>query len=379
MNPRITSLRSPRKKGPFLGFPEKVNVEIGGFYASVYEPGIENGCVAIVIVPRAVHHPKMGGAQFVEVECRGPLVWRGPVVFDSDKNAVTFCDFVTPHAHVHPRQVTEPCGFGDRERMVEAALVEPAIRIEPKQDIGLLMPKCDLVKLSTHPGMDERRVPLRIPHGHIQGFVFVVIGAGAQFLLEVQRRGKTPIRRSSGHTVDHPCAESWLQCLGFEKWREVFTRCFFEQQLKIGHIHVAVKPGSNHCLGSFAEHVVAEVGPKVVQDTCTLVVRVPAVNLLVGHGRERMKPQVLDVAFFEHKLLIVFDQIHKSLVPIFPLHKKVTAVFRGTFLEPHVVVNGGSHEISPPVVAEFVGKQVAIRKCALLNHGSWIGDVGWDF
>ena len=92
-----------------------------------------------------------------------------------------------------------------------------------------------------------------------------------------------------------------------------------------------------------------------------------------------MESFVLHVAFFQHKLLVVFDQIHKGLVAVLPLHKKVAAVFRRPFLQPHVVVDGGGHQVAPPVVSQFVGEQVSVGEVALLHHEPGVGNVGGDF
>ena len=85
------------------------------------------------------------------------------------------------------------------------------------------------------------------------------------------------------------------------------------------------------------------------------------------------------MAFLKHKLLVVFDQIHEGLVAVFPLHKKVAAVFRRPFLQPHVVVDGGGHQVAPPVVAQFVGEQIAVGEVALLHHEPRVGNVGGNF
>ena len=92
-----------------------------------------------------------------------------------------------------------------------------------------------------------------------------------------------------------------------------------------------------------------------------------------------MESFVLHVAFFQHKLLVVFDQIHKGLVAVLPLHKKVAAVFRRPFLQPHVVVDGGGHQVAPPVVSQFVGEQVSVGEVALLHHEPGVGNVGGNF
>ena len=91
-----------------------------------------------------------------------------------------------------------------------------------------------------------------------------------------------------------------------------------------------------------------------------------------------MKPFVLHVAFLEHELLVVLDQINKRLVPVFPLHEKVAAVFGRALLEPHVVVDGGGNQIAPPMVPKLVRKQVAVGEVALFDHETGVGDVGRD-
>ena len=57
----------------------------------------------------------------------------------------------------------------------------------------------------------------------------------------------------------------------------------------------------------------------------------------------------------------------------------MAAVFCWAFFEPHVVVDRGGDQISPPVVAQLVGKEVAVGKGILLDHRPWVGDVGGDF
>ena len=203
--------------------------------------------------------------------------------------------------------------------------------------------------------------------------------ARAQLLVKVQGRGKAAVLGPSAHAVNDPRAESRLQGLCFEEGGQIFPRGLFEKHFKVGHVHVAVEARCDDVLARLTEHFVAEVRTKVVHDAGALVVGVSPVDVFVGHGREGVESFVLHVAFFQHKLLVVLDQIHKGLVSVFPLHEEVAAVFCGPFLQPHVVVDGGGHQVAPPVVSQFVGEQVSVGEVALLHHEPGVGNVGGNF
>ena len=82
-----------------------------------------------------------------------------------------------------------------------------------------------------------------------------------------------------------------------------------------------------------------------------------------------MEPQVLNVTFFQDKLLVVFHQIHEGLVAIFPLDKQMAAVFCWAFFEPHVVVDRGGDQISPPVVASRGQRCRWQAFCSIIDRG----------
>ena len=379
MDPRCTSARPPREEGALFCVPIEPGVEVGVVVADVVESGVQEGRAVAALFPRAVHHPKVGVAQTLHILCRRTLIWGGPVVLHADQDAVFFGDVVAPHTHVYPWQVAQARWLRDGEGVVKAALVELSISIQAEQDEGFFVLKGDLVKLSSDAGVHQRGVPLGVPQRHVQGLVFVEARARAQLLVQVQRRGKATILGPCTHTVNDPSAEPGLQGLCFEEGGQIFPRGLFEEHFEIGHVHVAVKARRNDILARLAKDIVSEVCPEVVHDAGAFVIGVSPVDVFVGHGRKGVESFVLHVAFFQYKLLVVFDQIHKGFVSVFPLHKKVAAVFRGPFFQPHVVVNGWGHQISPPVVPQFVGEQVAVGEVALLHHEAWVGNVGWDF
>ena len=197
--------------------------------------------------------------------------------------------------------------------------------------------------------------------------------------MQVKGGGEASVVRGGGDAVHDPCAEPGLQDLGVEKGRQILATRFFQQHLEIGDVHVAVEARADDVLHGLAVQGIAEVGAQVVQDACPLVVRVPAVDLGVRHGRQGVEAFVLDVAFFEDELLVVLHHVHKRVVAVFPLHKEVAAVFRRPFLQPHVVVDGRGHQIAPPVVPQFVREEVSVGEEPLLNHGPGVGDVGGNF
>ena len=301
------------------------------------------------------------------------------MVFDADKHAVSPGDVVAAQPHVHPRKSGQSRGFCDGESVVEAALVEPAVGIQSQERKRCFMPKGDFIELPTNPCVDQRGVPLGIPHSQIERFVVVVIETGPEFLLDVHGGLQTPIGRGRAHAVHHPRAEAGLQRLRFEKGRHILAGERLEQRFKIPHIHVAVEALGNDVLSGLTEQGIAQVRPQIVHHARAFVVGVAAVNVVVGHGRKGMKPLVLDVAFFQDKLLVVLDQIHKGLVSVFPLGEQVAAVFGRALFQPHVVVDGGRDQVTPPMVSKFMGKQVAVGEEVLLNHGTGVGDVGGDF
>ena len=77
--------------------------------------------------------------------------------------------------------------------------------------------------------------------------------------------------------------------------------------------------------------------------------------------------------------LIVLDHIDEGFFAVFPLHKQVRAVFRGPFLQPHVVVDARRNDVAPPMVSEFVAEQVAVGHQPFAHHELRVGDVGGDF
>ena len=116
-----------------------------------------------------------------------------------------------------------------------------------------------------------------------------------------------------------------------------------------------------------------------MHDRGAFVVGVASVDFLVGHGRKRVESVVLDVAFFQHKQLVVFDHINEGFLTVFPLHKQVRAVLRRPFLQPHVVVDAWRNDIAPPMVSEFMAEQVAIGDEPFTHHELRVSDVGGDF
>ena len=206
------------------------------------------------------------------------------MVLHTDQDAVTFRDVVAPHAHVHPRQVAQARGLGDGEGVVQAALVEPSVGIQANQDEGLFVLERDLVKLATDTGMHQRGVPLRVPQRHVEGLVFVEARARAELLVQVQRCGKAAVLGRCAHAVDDPRAEPGLQGLRFKEGSQIFPRGLFEKHFKVGHIHVAVETRRDDVLARLTEHLVSEVGAKVVHDAGALVVGVSPVDVFVGHG-----------------------------------------------------------------------------------------------
>ena len=191
--------------------------------------------------------------------------------------------------------------------------------------------------------------------------------------------GVTPVVRPGLNAVHHPCAEPRLVNLGVEKRRHVDAGRVREESFEVGGVHVAVEPLGEDRLHGGTIHLVSQVGAQVVEDARPFVVRVTPVDFGVRHGRQRMKAQVLDVALFQHKQLVVLDQIDEGFVPVFPLGEEVGTVFGGAFLEPHVVVDRRRHDVAPPVVAEFVGEEVPVGEVAFLDHEPGVGDVGGDF
>ena len=115
-----------------------------------------------------------------------------------------------------------------------------------------------------------------------------------------------------------------------------------------------------------------------MHDRCAFVVGVAPVDFLVGHGRKRVEPIVLDVAFFKDKQLVVFDHINEGFLTVFPLHKQVRAVLRGPFLQPHVVVDARRNDVAPPMVSEFMAEQVAVGHESFTHHELRVSDVGGD-
>ena len=351
-------------------------VEVVFVVADVGEAGVQVRGSRGAVLPRAVHHPKVAVAQRLHVRGGRTFVGGCPMVFHTHQDAVAFRNGVASHTHVHPRHAGEAGGLGDGEGVVQAALVQPAVGVEPQQHVGLFMPKRDLVKLSTDPGVHKRGVPVGVPDGEVQGLVVVKPGAGAELLVQVKGGGEASVVWRRGDAVHDPRAEPRLQDLGVEKGRQILATRFFKQHLEIGDVHVAVEPCGDDVLHGLAVQGIAEVGTQVVQDACPFVIRVPAVDLGVRHGRQGVESLVLDVAFFQDKLLVVLHHVHKRLVAVFPLHKEVAAVLRRPFLQPHVVVDGRGHQIAPPVVPQFVREEVSVGEEPLLNHGPGVGDVG---
>ena len=329
-------------------------VEVVFVVADIGESGVQVRGSWGAVFPRAVHHPKVAVAQRLHIGGGRTFVRRSPVVFHTHQDAVALRNGVAPHTHVHPWHAVEACGLGDGEGVVQAALVQPAVGVEPQQHMGFFVPKRDLVKLSTDTGVHKRGVPVGVPDGEVQGFVVVEPGAGAELLVQVKGGGEAPVVRGGGDAVHDPRAEPRLQDLGVEKGRQILATRLLKQHLEIGDVHVAVEARGDDVLHGLAVQGIAEVGAQVVQDARPLVVGVPAVDLGVRHGRQGVESLVLDVALFQDKLLVVLHHVHKGLVAVFPLHEEVAAVLRRPFLQPHVVVDGRGHQIAPPVMPQFV-------------------------
>ena len=116
-----------------------------------------------------------------------------------------------------------------------------------------------------------------------------------------------------------------------------------------------------------------------MDDGSALVVGVSPVDFLIGHRRKRVETVVLDVAFFQHKELVVLHHIDECLLAVFPLYKQMGTVFRGPFLEPHVVVDARRDKVAPPVVSKFVAEQVPIGHQPFAHHELRVGNVGGNF
>ena len=201
----------------------------------------------------------------------------------------------------------------------------------------------------------------------------MIVVAGAEFLLQVQRR----LLRARCHGgIQNPRGEPRLQHLGCKPRCHVHTGDLLQGCLELGSVHVAVVQLGQHRLHPRSEQFIAEVGPQVVRNRGAFVVGVASVDFLIGHGRKRVESVVLDVAFFQHKQLVVFDHINEGFLTVFPLHKQVRAVLRRPFLQPHVVVNARRNDVTPPMVSEFMAEQVTVGHQPFTHHELWVSDVG---
>ncbi len=221
LDPCLPSAGPPRQEGSFFGVAVQPMVKVVDTVAHVVQSRVEQGSVRSTVVPRSIHHPKMGVAQGFDIRCRRAGIWRRPVMFDPHKDAVTFRHLITTHPHVHPGEVGQSRGLGDGEGVVKPALIQPPVRIDAQQDKGIFMPKRHLVKFSSHTRMHQGGVPRGIPQREVQGLVVVKKFTRTEFLMQVDGGGVASVVRPRGDAVHNPCAEPGLQHLRFKERRHV--------------------------------------------------------------------------------------------------------------------------------------------------------------
>ena len=105
------------------------------------------------------------------------------------------------------------------------------------------------------------------------------------------------------------------------------------------------------------------------------VVGVPAVDVLIGHGRHRVEALVIEVGAFKYKQVIVFNSVDEAFSSVAGFIEKVGAVFGRTFFEPHVVVHNHGHHVTPPVMAKLVGNEFTVAIEVFIGHKRRVGDV----
>ena len=161
------------------------------------------------------------------------------MVLNAHQRRIPFRHRVASHPHLHPGQVLDALGVVNGVHEVHAALIQTPVRVEcdERRLVDARVVNYDLIVLATGDDLGVVAVPIGVPYGHIQRLRHVVVVAGAEFLLQVQRR----LLRASRHRgIQNPGGEPRLQHLGFKPRCHVQTGDLLQGRLELGGVHVAV-------------------------------------------------------------------------------------------------------------------------------------------